>query len=71
MSEPDKTMAWREILTTGLTAGWWKIASPDTLRRHGSRICDALPAALRGYWDQDTKGVRWTLTETRIGDSAT
>ena len=64
IEQPGQDHKWRDLLKTGLERGFWRITSADTLRRQGSRIREKLDPCLRGYWQQDTQGVRWALNAT-------
>jgi hypothetical protein len=65
---PDRDLSWKDAVRHGLDTGRWNATSPDSLRRQAARIRDLLPDALRGYWNQDAYGVRWTLS-SRNGTS--
>ncbi len=58
-SQPGQDHTWLALLKAGLHAGYWKNTSQDTIRRQASRIVEALPSYLKGYWSQSSTGVRW------------
>jgi len=61
IGQPGRDHSWRDLWRTGIEAGYWTGANPDSIRRQGSRIQKELHPSLMGYWQQSAAGVRWTL----------
>jgi hypothetical protein len=61
IGQPRQTHKWSDLLVHGVQTGFWTLTSPKSLERQGRRICEQLPASLRGFWQQDGIGVRWDI----------
>jgi hypothetical protein len=63
IEQADQSHTWKDLLKSGMKAGYWTITSPESLERAGRRIRnEVLPPQLRGCWDQDGTSVRWSMT---------
>jgi hypothetical protein len=68
LEQPGRVVAWTDLLQSGVRSGVWLITNPKSLERAGRRIRDGLPPELRGFWEQDGHGARWSFEATARDD---
>lgn len=59
IDNPDTDHDWDGLLSLGLAREWWRGTSAKTLERTGRLIMEQLDPAMKGYWAQDGRSVRW------------